>query len=176
MAAAVVGAGVTAVATFLLTGAVRQTAALRDIASITVIGLSLALALSLMLGIGIPVVSRRWIIPRDWQAYGGRMIATLFGFNLGLGWRTHVATNGFWLLLGSAAIVGGQLHWVFAFVAFAIARAVPLYVLALRHMTGSSTSTLQHGRDMRHFARSMTVTCLEITATSALATALWLTQ
>src|SRR5262245_19489294 len=45
------------------------------------------------------VPSCRWMIPRAWEGYGPVRYGAAFGFNLGLGWRTRVHSNLWWVAI-----------------------------------------------------------------------------
>lgn len=123
------------------------------------------------LGYEVPYVSSRWGIPRQWSAFGIDRYAGLFGFNLGLGWRTRVNSNLFWLMVIIGLAVGDFVSLIWLFVPFALARAIPVLVIAV--VRGAVTrryverQTIHDVSMMRALARSRFLEYAAISATTA---------
>jgi hypothetical protein len=86
----------------------------------------------------------RWRIPKSWGARGSKFYAAVFGLVLGAGFVTALPSPSFYVLLAwgaSAASVGG----IFAgFLAFALARAAPIVLLAIREpLKGAEVGILE---------------------------------
>lgn len=77
-------------------------------------------------------ISGGWVVPKFWAAYGRMLHGALFGFSMGLGWRTRCASNHLWVLLVGVGITGGAAGLV-ALQVFAMTRALPvLFVTIVR--------------------------------------------
>jgi hypothetical protein len=85
-------------------------------------GLGAAGASALQLG-------RRWRVPRSWAGMGPTVYAGLFGGALGLGFATALPSLGFLALAFASLTVGSWEVVCVAFVAFGVARALPLVVV-----------------------------------------------
>jgi len=104
--------------------------------TISFIGLMVALIVlaSTMSVKPVPTLSRRWIVPRRWGAYGGNTFAALFGFSMGLGWRTRVGSNVYWVLLLGGLAAPRFLTVCVPFVLFALVRSAPVALIAARNV------------------------------------------
>jgi hypothetical protein len=123
--------------------------------------LALGLGAAALAGWRVRVVSRKWMIPRGWQAYGGSVFAAVFGLNLGMGWRTRVTSNGFWvMLLAGAAMVNATL-WYFAFAVFALVRGIPILAIAWHRNRYSLFTPLADTWLMHRISKSRYVSAFE---------------
>lgn len=111
---------------------------------VAVVGSALAAGIAFLLlaeffGYSLPVLSRSWVVPRTWGLRGGTPFALLFGFSLGLGWRTRVGSNLFWILLLAALLLRHPLAVLAVFGIFGVVRAAPVVVLTYIHAGRSAT-------------------------------------
>lgn len=73
----------------------------------------------------------KWQVPREWLRFGWVAFTALFGFMLGTGVMTAIASPGFYVLLAWGLAVS---HWDSlwpVFMSFGVARALPLLIVAL---------------------------------------------
>jgi len=90
---------------------------------------SLACAALSVAGLSGRQLGRRWRVPRSWAGLGPTVFAGLFGASLGLGFATALPSLGFLALAFASLAVGSWGAVGAAFVAFGLARAVPLVVV-----------------------------------------------
>ena len=145
-----------------------------------ILGLVMLLALAVpalhLVGLRLRVLSGRWVIPRAWQAYGARRFAWLFGFNLGLGWRTRVGTMSFWLVLAACMLLNDPLVTLSALLSFALTRALPVAVLGRVRSQGCQTNgdrnLLGDAQTVRNLVRSHAFEGADLAGSVAIASVL----
>lgn len=145
-AAALAGGAVTGTLAYLLGALVRASPAGPVILAAAALTAAAFLASATLLGRSPATLSGTWVVPRSWGTYGPGAFAALFGVHLGLGWRTRIGSNLFWLLMAGAALAPTLHLAVLPFLAFATTRALPILVTA----TVRSTVT-------RHYSVKLTV-------------------
>ena len=114
-----------------------------DIAARVLGVLALVIVALQALGVRLKVASRCWIIPRTWQAYGGLRFAALFGYNLGLGWKTRVGSNAFWIIVLAGMLVPNLAATVVAFVLFSAIRALPVIGIGAHRRARASSKAAE---------------------------------
>jgi len=123
--------GAAMVAGALVTGAALHLAgALAGRPPLAALGaVSLACAALSATGLSRRQLGRRWRVPRSWTGTGPTAFAGLFGAALGLGFATALPSLGFLALAFASLTVGSWGAVCAAFVAFGLARALPLAVV-----------------------------------------------
>ena len=138
-----------------------------------VIAAAVAAQVEMLLDRRLWVPSSGWLIPRQWAAMGRSIFTVLFGFHLGLGWRTKVNSNLFWAFVGGVALAPAYSHALIFFALFALTRAVPVVVGGIvEHLTGVALDEKQVVRLVTQVARSDAVRYATFTVALALVLAL----
>jgi hypothetical protein len=75
------------------------------------------------------VISRRWMIPRSLVDGTVWKTSIAFGFNLGLGFRTRLSSNLWWIMVAAAVLETRLWLAVAPFLLFSIWRGVPAILL-----------------------------------------------
>lgn len=130
------------------------------------IGAGVVSALTVGSLLGVPVIlSRSWMVPKHWAVNNPVGFSALFGYSLGLGWRTQVGSNLWWLLVLISALQPNLWLAAAPIVVFGLTRALPVVVIALTRSTvtrGYATSlTVKDSRILRAMATSSSAQTVE---------------
>lgn len=127
-AATFAGGAVTGVLVYAVGSLVRGSSTGAMVLTTATLTAVVFLAVATAVGKEPPPLSSQAIVPRRWGAYGTRAFAALFGFSLGLGWRTRIGSNLFWVLVAGAALAPRLWVAVLPFLAFGATRTLPIVV------------------------------------------------
>mgnify|MGYP001171558240 CR=1 FL=1 len=86
--------------------------------------------------IPIPLPESKWAVPRSWRRFGHVLYAAIFGGILGLGFVTAVASLALYTIVAWGLTVAIWLPLWIVLLMFAVARSVPLLVVAARAHLG----------------------------------------